>query len=183
MRQIDYEELNPGIRRLVKMLRDAGFETTDSGDGKTNVEAGMEGALTVPHVHCIVSSKTMVQEAHRMLLLITDANLDIGPGTVQALFDPTDGVAMVSVYGIDDSVLAGAEDQEAQSYVKDLIKQSVQRDCIVHGTFTSARHGALVALAEGTVAVNGRHHDYWGTDDGREWRVYLDFKNNATVST
>lgn len=105
MRQIDYEELNPGIRRLVKMLREAGFETVDSGDGVTNVEAGMEGALKVPHVHCVVSSKLMVQEAHRMLSLFTDVSIDATPGMVQALFDPADGVATLSVYGVDDSDL------------------------------------------------------------------------------
>jgi hypothetical protein len=105
MQQIDYETLNPGIRRLVKMLRDAGFETTDSGDGKTNVEAGMEHALKVPHVHCVVLSLNMRAEAFRMLNLLTDAGLDIESGQVQALFDPVDGVATVSVYGISDADL------------------------------------------------------------------------------
>lgn len=105
MREINYEELNPGIRRLVKMLRDAGFETIDSGDGITNVEAGMEGALKTPHVHCVVASKVMVQEAHRMLSLFTDAALDIESGQVQAMFDPVDGVATVSVYHLNDADL------------------------------------------------------------------------------
>lgn len=33
MRDLNYGELDPGIRRTVKLLRDAGFETSDSGDG------------------------------------------------------------------------------------------------------------------------------------------------------
>ncbi len=38
------------MRKAVELLNKAGFKTTDSGDGVTNVEAGMEGALPFPHI-------------------------------------------------------------------------------------------------------------------------------------
>ena len=48
---IDYDQINPGVRRLVKWLNDEGFETTSSGDGVTNVGAeGMEHLWQVPNV-------------------------------------------------------------------------------------------------------------------------------------
>lgn len=107
MQEINYEELNPGIRRVVKMLREAGFRTTDSGDGVTN--NAMEGALLLPHVHCVVASVSMVAEARRMLSLFTDAGLDVAPGQIQAVFDPMDGVCTLSVYGIKDEMLPVVE--------------------------------------------------------------------------
>lgn len=33
MTEINYDELDPGIRELVRQLREAGWNTTDSGDG------------------------------------------------------------------------------------------------------------------------------------------------------
>jgi len=44
---MDYTQLDPGIRKLVKLLRENGFETTDSGDGKTKGDLGLD----YPHVH------------------------------------------------------------------------------------------------------------------------------------
>lgn len=49
MSDIDYDKLSPGIRQLVRQLRQDGFETTDSGDGSSHA-AGMEGALPFRHV-------------------------------------------------------------------------------------------------------------------------------------
>jgi len=38
MEDINYDELDPGIRKLVRLLRDNGFDTTDSGDGAFKFE-------------------------------------------------------------------------------------------------------------------------------------------------
>jgi hypothetical protein len=50
MDDFDYEQLNPGIRDLVKTLHELGYETSDSGDGKTNIEAGMDWGFDFRHV-------------------------------------------------------------------------------------------------------------------------------------
>jgi hypothetical protein len=60
--KLDYSTLNPGIRDLVKELREVhGLETCDSGDGVTNVEAGMEGALEERHVFILVELDRMIE--------------------------------------------------------------------------------------------------------------------------
>lgn len=102
----NYDEITPGVRKLVRLLRDAGFVTIDSGDGVTNVEAGMEGALELPHVHIMTTRDTMIDEAYRLQRTVDDA-LPAGRGIsqVQAMFDPADGIATLSVFGINDKDL------------------------------------------------------------------------------
>ena len=59
---IDYETLNPGIKDLVRELREVHcMDTTDSGDGETNVALGMEGALTERHVFILVELDDMIE--------------------------------------------------------------------------------------------------------------------------
>jgi len=50
---IDYDEIDPGIRDVVRRLREAGYNTTDSGDGVTKFAEGgeaMDCALPYAHV-------------------------------------------------------------------------------------------------------------------------------------
>ena len=59
---MNIEELDPGIRRHVLSLRDAGFETTDSGDGISKLGGPGEGcmldapniAIVLPAVDCLI---------------------------------------------------------------------------------------------------------------------------------
>jgi hypothetical protein len=104
----DAAAISPGVRRLVVALRERGFETTDSGDGVANVEAGMEGALTVAHVHIQVSAASLIPESRRLQdeldeLLRAGCR---GLVHVQAMYAPRDGVATISVFGADDTMLA-----------------------------------------------------------------------------
>ena len=70
---VDYEALDPGIRHVVEMLRDAGFDTSDSGDGETKVDALASGdALPYPHVFCIGRLASLVTDAHLMQELLGD---------------------------------------------------------------------------------------------------------------
>ena len=59
--EVDYDELSPGIRDLVRELNDLGYETTDSGDG-TNYQEGMECALPYRHVIGIIPPEKDVRE-------------------------------------------------------------------------------------------------------------------------
>lgn len=45
MEDINYEELDPGIRKLVTLLRNYNFETVDSGDGESKVGTDGEGCM------------------------------------------------------------------------------------------------------------------------------------------
>jgi hypothetical protein len=100
----NYDEITPGVRKLVRFLRDAGFTTIDSGDGVTNVEAGMEGATEMPHVHIATTHRAMVVEAHRLQNAM-DKVCPAGACQIQAMYDPLDGIATLSVFGVTDKDL------------------------------------------------------------------------------
>jgi hypothetical protein len=120
------EALDPGIRRLVTLLRAHGFETTDSGDGETKPQALFRenpdwcdrdveaaGILTTPHVHIYVRGN-MLDEADRLLRVLRaelprafgPRSLEFNDVTIQATYSPLDGIALLSVTGISDKDLA-----------------------------------------------------------------------------
>lgn len=64
---LNYDALDPGVRDVVRKLRAAGFETTDSGDGKSKADLIKEGcALDFAHVFSVVPKDLMCWEAERM---------------------------------------------------------------------------------------------------------------------
>ena len=108
----DPAAINPGVRRLVALLRAWGYETTDSGDGVTNVEAGLEGARPYPHVTMRVPPAALSQAADRLrdLLQIRGVHVrEFGPQldapAIQATYDPANQVALVELVGVDDSTI------------------------------------------------------------------------------
>lgn len=101
MEIIDYNELNPGVRELVKELREVhGFNTTDSGDG-TNLANGMEGALEERHVYMEVTPETFFAEGDRLHVIYPDGYIEAswwpGSGTCMLLFFP-DGLKVPEGY-------------------------------------------------------------------------------------
>lgn len=115
---LNYAELNPGIREVVRWLRqDLAFTTTDSGDGVTNVAAGMEGALPVPHVHCRLDFDTddpdgredsVFLDARDLMCALRNAGIAVDPSMIQLTYDPVTHVVLLSLYGVDDARLAAA---------------------------------------------------------------------------
>lgn len=106
----DYEQLDPGIRRVVRLLREASFDTTDSGDGVTKLAAGWdrEEVHDQPHVHCQVQRPNdIIRAALLMERVLTEAGVDLGRETVgiQAMYSPLDGIASVVLYGVSDADL------------------------------------------------------------------------------
>lgn len=92
MDPLNYDQLNPGVRELVKELReDYGFNTTDSGDG-TNLANGMEGALEERHVYIQVEREDFFKEGTRLQALYPDAYVEAswwpGSGTCMLLLFP-----------------------------------------------------------------------------------------------
>ena len=99
--KLDYNKINPGIRKLVRRLRAARFATTDSGDGVTNVKAGMEGALAVPHVFMVVSTCDLAAEADRLRRLVR--SWGVSCEEITASYNPEDKIGVLALMGVEDS--------------------------------------------------------------------------------
>jgi hypothetical protein len=92
--EIDYSELDPGIRDVVRVMREAGFDTTDSGDGVSKPKDGM-CVLEYPHVFAMTEPARMVSEADRLVALL-------GPEwDVDVSYSPRDGKAILSAAKMD----------------------------------------------------------------------------------
>lgn len=100
-RPLDLSTLNPGIRETVAWVRSLGFDTCDSGDGKTHEHAcdrehAYVVAVTDPDVLCM--------EAERLRRCITALGIDVGPiggdlPCIQASYDPETGYALIEPRG------------------------------------------------------------------------------------
>lgn len=92
-----WDELDDDIREVVRWLWRAGFEPTDSGDGKrAGRNADMERCLDVPHVFMRTMPENMVRDA-RYLAAICPAFDGL---QIQATFSPLNGIATLELYGM-----------------------------------------------------------------------------------
>ena len=107
MSDLDPSTLSPGIRRMVMLLREAGFNTTDSGDGKSN--AGMDCAFNYPNIHIVCNPSQLVAKADDLNRLLKGLGIIVGGDyegpTIQASYNPIDGKGVVSLFYVDDSFL------------------------------------------------------------------------------
>ena len=118
-------EIHSSIDRVVMLLLSAGFRTTDSGDGVTNVAAGMDGALDVPHVFATVEPEDLVEEVDRMAAVLTDAGVRFARQPVwldsevlpriEGSYSTADGVAVVALLGVTDDMLDSCERDDGSS--------------------------------------------------------------------
>jgi hypothetical protein len=111
MSDVDLNELDPGIRLTVRLLRALGFETTDSGDGESKAEAIRDGeALDMPHVFMRVAPERMVEDADHLALVLSSRmlSLELPVGSIEVSYSPIDRSAILALYGIDDIALAEA---------------------------------------------------------------------------
>ena len=108
---LDLDTLNPGIWRTVLWLRGHGFNTCDSGDGVTNVAAGMEGARDHGHVVIQLESRAELFVAcDRIVELLAELDVSTAqPGgvLVQGMYVPGD-VPIVDVSNVTDEVMGFA---------------------------------------------------------------------------
>lgn len=73
-----YPHLDPGIREVVRMLNDAGFRTTDSGDGQSKCEHGI--VLAWPHVAGpLPDDADLRHEARRAHSALSDFGFNMDP--------------------------------------------------------------------------------------------------------
>lgn len=119
----DITKIDPGVRMLVALLRQHSFETTDSGDGRSN-----EDGLDVPHVHMVCHAQLMAFEADRLHRVLSMHGVTIQPISdddapyIQASYDPAqvDSTAMISLMGVDDSMIrptSGSQDRSFRGLV------------------------------------------------------------------
>lgn len=105
-------KLDTGIKRTVELLRAAGFDTTDSGDGKSKPEDERSFGDT-PHV--VIKAKEeycMWLEARSLKDFVRSLGVEvlpIGRGDVyiEATYDPVDNSAVIVLFGLHDGMLRG----------------------------------------------------------------------------
>lgn len=112
---LDYDTLDPGIRAVVRWLRRNGFDTCDSGDGKSKPpEWFAEGeALRFPHVSCVVEPPDMlITEADRLHQLVTGAGIVLNHISdegvwprIEASYCPGSRVAILALLNVHDGML------------------------------------------------------------------------------
>lgn len=103
----DYSVVQPAMRQTVRWLRKMDMNTTDSGDGVTNVLAEMEHALDFPHVFITTSPLLGLAEADIIWGAVRRYGLDKVEGvSVEATYSPDDRKVIISVYGVTDELLA-----------------------------------------------------------------------------
>lgn len=99
---LDYDQLDPGIRDTVALLRAAGFETSDSGDGESkSAEDYASGeAIPFPHVAARTTPQTMLVDAERMFALLGE------PWQVEATYIASTGTAYLFASRVTDLPMA-----------------------------------------------------------------------------
>lgn len=109
------DDLDPGIRETVVWLNALGYETCDSGDGKTKFEAGSRWnkEFLRDHAHVVIKLRRAsdILVASRQLKADIEAlgiSVKLGGVTIQATFDPRDESALIDVMYLDDRELARA---------------------------------------------------------------------------
>ena len=110
MHPLDYKTINPGIRETVRLLRDNGFNTCDSGDGSTRE---FECDPGYPYVGIEVSPERLVAEADRLVGVLAAAGVVVEEmdedGTrpaIQADYHPVARKAFVVLINVKDADLA-----------------------------------------------------------------------------
>jgi len=126
---VPYDDLDPGIRRVVRWLNANGFETLDSGDGVSKFgedgkplpdwemppDAGFECVMPHPHVVMAVAVAELGPECDRLrdLLVATGIPVSaIGPEdsdiAIQGTYDPCleDHPAYIMLMGLGDAAFA-----------------------------------------------------------------------------
>ncbi len=117
---MDYDQLNPGIRRTVQTLHLLGYTTTDSGDGKTH-----EHACDRDHPYVVVSGWTNslggarnleVSDADKIYEALESYGVEMSaqgmgadgwsvPPSMQFSYDPGNRIALIDIMGVDDTML------------------------------------------------------------------------------
>lgn len=113
---------DPDIKYVVRWLLEKGFETTDSGDGHTKLEAGWDERWLIPHPHVIIQvDGDLMAESIRLLNELRGADVKViqvgecdGDGSpldgcwIQATYDPVTDRGFIELAHLDDDTLRKA---------------------------------------------------------------------------
>jgi hypothetical protein len=100
----DYEQLDPGIRKVVRWMRENGFETTDSGDGETKTD--MDCAFDMPNVAVHCTRADLFIEADRLADMIrTHLPRVYQEVHIEASYDPMDRSCVLLLLRLHDRML------------------------------------------------------------------------------
>ena len=108
---IDYSEIDPGVRRLVRWLNERGYETCDSGDGSKAPE--MECAFAVANVTIEAHPASLANCADMLRHDLGRLGIAIVPmgsegedtRCIQAGYCPATGRAWIDLFGVSDADL------------------------------------------------------------------------------
>jgi len=114
MDKFNVNEIDPGVRRLVTWLREQGFDTSDSGDGKHKDTLGWSvgDCLLCLHVVIVVDRYDLADAADQLQyklqrwlgIQISENTFEARP-QIHASYDPVDGSALITLLYVDDSLL------------------------------------------------------------------------------
>ena len=108
---LDYDQLDPGIRKTVRWLRSLGYETTDSGDGRSKDLSDTDN-LDVPHVAIALPDQCKPapfgDRIWREIQMFFDDGEAPDAVHVEVSYSARDQRWIVMVYGLDDAMLQGA---------------------------------------------------------------------------
>jgi hypothetical protein len=124
---MNYDEIDPGVRKLVQWLNENGFKTSDSGDGKSKLAEDNEGILDFPHVNIICTPGVMVHLANLLCQKINKLGIKLGEqGTlkepfIQASYDPClPDIGSIMLCNVDDAMLEEAQSKEIEQRFEDI---------------------------------------------------------------
>ena len=101
---MNYDELNPGIRKTVKLLNSVGWETTDSGDGETH---DYECDRDVGYVVVVSTPQDVIHDSDLIHSFLESYGVEFSltSTSIQATYSPVDGYAFVDIHDIHDRML------------------------------------------------------------------------------
>lgn len=115
---MNFNEINPGVAKLVAMLQAHGFMVTDSDDGVTGVELGLKDTLDFPHVFMAAPADQVIAESHRLYDLLRDKAcfdlmVDRGPdqplSLIEASYSPVSWFAVLDLSNLNDTFVFGPD--------------------------------------------------------------------------
>ena len=100
MKQFNYNNLDPGIRDLVRDLNTRGFITTDSGDGVSKPEFAR--VLHERHVFIACDPSNMVAKTEELAAIYSDAWVECSwsPGQSPNILILPDGIVLPPGVGV-----------------------------------------------------------------------------------
>lgn len=117
------DNINFGVRRLVKLLQKAGLRTTDSGDGYPYVVIACDNPYNLPSL--CDHLRNLLRDWHKVDIPARGSNE--GAPSIQGSYDPGNGVAIIELIGVRDEDLSWSEEDIAENILEILDSKDESR--------------------------------------------------------